>query len=106
MNVLALYDIHGNPDALEAVLADPRAAHPDAVVVGGDAVPGPFAAATLERLESLDAPVHRIRGNGEREVASAAGDRRRRPTTWRPSRRRSRPPSSARTGRERSASCR
>ena len=73
MDVLALYDIHGNPDALEAVLADPRASRPDAVVVGGDAVPGPFAAATLARLEALEVPVHWIRGNGEREVASARG---------------------------------
>jgi predicted phosphodiesterase len=73
MNVLALYDIHGNVDALEAVLADPRAADADLVVVGGDAVPGPFAAATLARLEGLDAPVRWIRGNGEREVAEAAG---------------------------------
>ena len=67
MNVLALYDIHGNIDALEAVLAD--AAAPDAVVIGGDAVPGPFAQATLDRLASLDA--HWIRGNGEREVAES-----------------------------------
>jgi predicted phosphodiesterase len=67
VNVLALYDIHGNIDALEAVLAD--AAAPDAVVIGGDAVPGPFAQATLDRLASLDA--HWIRGNGEREVAEA-----------------------------------
>jgi Icc-related predicted phosphoesterase len=50
VNVLALYDIHGNVDALEAVLADPRAADPDVVVVGGDVVPGPFARATLTRL--------------------------------------------------------
>jgi len=50
VDVLALYDIHGNIDAL-AVLADPRAADPDIVVVGGDAVPGPFASATLARLE-------------------------------------------------------
>jgi predicted phosphodiesterase len=71
MNVLALYDIHGNVDALEAVLADPRAAGPDAVVVGGDAVPGPFARATLDRLAALDAPVHWVRGNGEREVGAA-----------------------------------
>ena len=71
MDVLALYDIHGNLDALEAVLADPRASSADAVVVGGDAVPGPFAAATLARLEAIDQPVHWIRGNGEREVASA-----------------------------------
>jgi predicted phosphodiesterase len=69
MNVLALYDIHGNIDALEAVLADPRAAGADVVVVGGDAVPGPFARATLERLEALSP--RWIRGNGEREVAEA-----------------------------------
>jgi predicted phosphodiesterase len=73
MKILALYDIHGNVDALDAVLADPRAADPDAVVVGGDAVPGPFAARTLERLDALSAPVHWLRGNGEREVAEAVG---------------------------------
>jgi predicted phosphodiesterase len=73
LNVLALYDIHGNIDALEAVLADPRATDPDVVVVGGDAVPGPFARATLARLEALSGPVRWIRGNGEREVAHAVG---------------------------------
>ena len=61
MDVLALYDIHGNPDALDAVLADPAAAGADAIVVGGDAVPGPFAAAVLDRLEALPVPVHWIR---------------------------------------------
>jgi predicted phosphodiesterase len=73
LNVLALYDIHGNIDALEAVLADPRATDPDAVVVGGDAVPGPFARATLARLEAVSDPVRWIRGNGEREVADVVG---------------------------------
>jgi predicted phosphodiesterase len=73
VNVLALYDIHGNIDALEAVLADPRAADPDVVVVGGDAVPGPFAGATLDRLDALGDPVLWLRGNGEREVAEAVG---------------------------------
>jgi putative phosphoesterase len=73
VDVLALYDIHANIDALEAVLADARAARPDAVVVGGDAVPGQFAAATLNRLERLDVPVRWVRGNGEREVADAVG---------------------------------
>jgi hypothetical protein len=73
LNVLALYDIHGNIDALEAVLADPRATDADVVVVGGDAVPGPFARATLARLEALSGPVRWIRGNGEREVADAVG---------------------------------
>jgi predicted phosphodiesterase len=73
VNVLSLYDIHGNLDALDAVLADPRAADADAVVVGGDAVPGPFAGATLARLDALRVPVHWVRGNGEREVAEAIG---------------------------------
>jgi putative phosphoesterase len=73
VRILALYDIHGNVDALDAVLADPRAADPDAIVVGGDAVPGPFAADTLARLEALSVPVHWVRGNGEREVAEAVG---------------------------------
>jgi putative phosphoesterase len=72
MKILALYDIHGNIDALEAVLQDPRAADPDVVVVGGDAVPGQFARATLDRLEAIPVPVHWVRGNGEREVAEAS----------------------------------
>jgi len=55
------------------VLADPDAAHPDVVVVGGDAVPGPFARVTLDRLDGLEVPVRWLRGNGEREVATAVG---------------------------------
>src|ERR1700733_3301044 len=62
MKVLALYDIHGNIDALEAVLADDRAADPDLVLVGGDAVPGPFPAQTLARLDRLEVPVRWVRG--------------------------------------------
>jgi putative phosphoesterase len=82
VNVLALYDIHGNLDALEAVLADLRAAHPDAVVVGGDTVPGPFARETLARLDELSAPLHWVRGNGEREVAEAIGAPAAAPDDW------------------------
>jgi putative phosphoesterase len=73
VDVLALYDIHGNEEALHAVLADQRAARPDVVLIGGDAVPGPFAAATLDRLEGLTCDTRWIRGNGEREVAAAVG---------------------------------
>ncbi|MCW2985231.1 MAG: metallophosphoesterase [Conexibacter sp.] len=73
MRILALYDVHGNIEALEAVLADPRAAGADAVVVGGDAVPGPFAREVLERLEGLGGDARWVRGNGEREVAEAVG---------------------------------
>jgi predicted phosphodiesterase len=68
MRILALYDIHGNPAALDAVLADPRAENPDVVLVGGDAVPGQFCAAVLDRLARL--PTRWVRGNGEREVAT------------------------------------
>ena len=82
MKVLALYDIHGNVDALDAVLADPRAAGPDAVLVGGDAVPGPFAGAALDRLQQLSVPVHWVRGNGEREVAAAVGAAEPEPGDW------------------------
>lgn len=71
MRILALYDIHGNPDALAAVLADPRAQDADVVVVGGDAVPGPFSLAVLHRLDRITVPVRWVRGNGEREVAGA-----------------------------------
>jgi predicted phosphodiesterase len=74
VRILALYDIHGNADALEAVLADPRAADHDAVVIGGDAVPGAFAGDVLARLDALAAPTHWVRGNGEREVAAADPD--------------------------------
>jgi predicted phosphodiesterase len=72
MDVLALYDIHGNLDALDAVLADPRSAGADVVVVGGDTVPGPYARASLDRLRSLGVPLRWVRGNGEREVAATA----------------------------------
>jgi len=76
VRILALYDIHGNPDALDAALNDPRAANPDAVVIGGDVVPGAFAGATLDRLQTLSEELgvaqHWVRGNGEREVAAAA----------------------------------
>ncbi len=72
MNVLALYDIHGNLDALQAVLADPRVSGTDAIVVGGDVVPGAFSRECLSLLRGRNLPVHWVRGNGEREVAEAA----------------------------------
>lgn len=72
MNVLALYDIHGNFDALEAVLGDPRVSEAEAIVVGGDTVPGAFSSDCLSLLRGHELPVHWVRGNGEREVAEAA----------------------------------
>ena len=68
MRVAAIYDIHANLPALEAVIEDIRDAGVDRIVVGGDVVPGPMPRETLERLLSLDVPTAFIRGNGDREV--------------------------------------
>jgi predicted phosphodiesterase len=68
MRVAALYDVHGNLPALEAVLADVRRAQADCIVVGGDVFPGPLASEALACLRGLDLPVRWIKGNGEREV--------------------------------------
>lgn len=70
MRVAALYDIHGNLPALEAVLKEVRAAGVDALVVGGDVLPGPMPRESLACLMALDMPVHFIRGNGERVVTA------------------------------------
>ena len=66
--VAALYDIHGNLPALDAVLADVRDAEPDLVLIGGDVVPGPMPRETIARLLTLDLPTMFIIGNGDREV--------------------------------------
>lgn len=70
MRVAALYDVHGNLPALQAVLADPRCAAADVVVSGGDLVAGPFPAECLDRLEALGDRVRFLVGNGDREVVS------------------------------------
>ena len=65
MRVAALYDIHGNIPALEAVLEEVHQTGVDQVVVGGDIVPGPMPRETLRLLLDLDLPVQFIHGNGE-----------------------------------------
>jgi predicted phosphodiesterase len=67
MRVAALYDVHGNLAALDAVLAE----IPDDVdiVVGGDVAAGPYPSESLERLRALGGRVHWIRGNADRELA-------------------------------------
>jgi predicted phosphodiesterase len=65
MRIAALYDIHGNLPALEAVLKDVRLAGVDRVVVGGDVIPGPMPAEALDALFALDVPATFITGNGE-----------------------------------------
>lgn len=68
MRVAALYDIHGNLPALEAVLEEVGRSAVDRIVVGGDVVPGPMPHETLRLLLQLDVPVQFIHGNCERAV--------------------------------------
>jgi putative phosphoesterase len=68
MRVAALYDIHSNLPALEAVLKEVRQAKPDCIVIGGDVFPGPLPRETIQLLMDLDIPAKFIHGNGDREV--------------------------------------
>jgi len=68
MRVAALYDVHGNLPALEAVLADVQQEAPDVVLVGGDVSAGPFPVETLELLQALGDRAVWIRGNADREL--------------------------------------
>ncbi len=70
MRIAAIYDIHANLPALEAVLDEIRRADIDAIVVGGDVVPGPMPRETIECLQQLAWPVYFVQGNGDREVVS------------------------------------
>jgi putative phosphoesterase len=65
--VAALYDIHGNLPALEAVLAEVGDA--DVVVVGGDFSRGPMPVETVDRLRGLGERARFIRGNADRAAA-------------------------------------
>jgi predicted phosphodiesterase len=71
MRVAVLTDIHGNLPALDAVLAELRAAGVGLIVVAGDVLPGPMGAECLAVLASLDTPVRYLSGNGERETLAA-----------------------------------
>ena len=71
MKIVALYDIHGNLPALDAVLQEVEQEQPDLILVGGDIVLGPMPRAVLERLLALGDTIHAIRGNCEREVVAA-----------------------------------
>jgi putative phosphoesterase len=66
VQVAALYDVHGNLPALEAVLAE--VPEDVLIVIGGDVVYGAFPSETLERLRALGDSVRWIRGNADREL--------------------------------------
>ena len=68
MRVAAIYDIHGNLPALEAVLAEIGREHVDQIIVGGDVLPGPMPRECLNLLLELKTPTRFILGNGDRVV--------------------------------------
>jgi predicted phosphodiesterase len=65
MRIAAIYDIHGNLPALEAVLEEIRKEGVSQLVVGGDVVPGPLPKETLACLLGLHVATEFIYGNGE-----------------------------------------
>jgi predicted phosphodiesterase len=71
VRVAALYDVHGNLPALEAVLAEVAGEAVDAVVCGGDVCAGPM---PRECLEALAGAVF-VRGNGDRALGGWAAER-------------------------------
>jgi predicted phosphodiesterase len=71
MRIAALYDIHGNLPALEAVLAEVELLDVDAIVVGGDVAPGAMTPQTIACLRGLGERARFVMGNGDREVVEA-----------------------------------
>jgi putative phosphoesterase len=69
VRVAALYDVHGNLPALEAVLAELETEGVDLVIVGGDVAIGPMPRESLELLLDLGERARFVRGNGDREIA-------------------------------------
>jgi putative phosphoesterase len=63
LRVAALYDVHGNAPALEAVLAEVERERVDQVVFGGDLASGPLPRETVELARSTDATY--VRGNAD-----------------------------------------
>ena len=66
MRVAALYDIHGNLPALEAVLAEVEREGFDAIVIGGDIASGPPQPREVVELVRSLPSAHCIRGNADR----------------------------------------
>ncbi|GHO97058.1 DeoR family transcriptional regulator [Reticulibacter mediterranei] len=70
MKIAALYDIHGNLPALNAVLVELEEVQPDLILIGGDIVFGPLPRQTLERVLQLGERVRFIHGNGDCEIVA------------------------------------
>jgi predicted phosphodiesterase len=74
MRIAALYDVHGNLPALEAVLTELGSVDHDLILVGGDVATGPMPTQTLGILRGLGG-VRFIRGNADRELATGSATR-------------------------------
>jgi len=75
MRYLVLSDIHGNSDALEAVLAETSQESIDTVLVLGDLIGyGAGPNEVIERLRELPQPTVVIRGNHDKVVSAASED--------------------------------
>ena len=70
--VAALYDVHGNLPALDAVLRNVTASGIRRVVFGGDIVLGPMPRETLQAARAHSGRLSFVRGNCDRLVVAAA----------------------------------
>jgi putative phosphoesterase len=68
MRVAAIYDVHGNLPALEAVLAEIETIGPDLIVIGGDVALGPMPSETIAALRALGSATRFVRGNCDRAL--------------------------------------
>ena len=64
--VAAIYDIHGNLPALDAVLREIDRHDVDRILVGGDVAAGPMPRLTIDRLMELGDRAEFVRGNADR----------------------------------------
>jgi len=70
MTIAAIYDLHGNLLALDAVLEEIEPLGVDRILIGGDVAFGPLVRETLDRLMELGDRCVWIRGNADRELVS------------------------------------
>jgi predicted phosphodiesterase len=82
MRVAALYDIHGNLPALDAVLTEVEREGFDTIVVGGDVFWGPWPAETLDRLLGLGGRVRFVLGNCDHETFEQADGQHAEANAW------------------------
>jgi putative phosphoesterase len=73
VRVAALYDVHGNLPALEAVLAELDELGPDVVLFGGDVLSGALPRQTCERVRAV-ANARFVMGNADRYLIEGKED--------------------------------